>query len=218
MAFMTISVTEVLGVALLAQLVAAGKTAPASDARDSAGFAAVGVKSATRLGLADGLRDAAAAALLNHPLVALAARPKRLFPLQLVRYGVGDGYGRHMDDALMQGLRTDLAVTLFLSSPDDYQGGELVLEDASGEQAYKLPAGAALVYSAGFLHRVAPVTAGERLALIGWIESSIRDAQRRELLLDLELARRELFVRSGKDDAFDRLSRVSSNLLRMWSE
>jgi PKHD-type hydroxylase len=215
---MTISVTEVLDAGLLARIVAASKTAVAQDARDSAGFAAVGVKSASRLVVASDLIDAAAAALLNHPVIAMAARPKRLFPLQLVRYGIGDGYGRHVDDALMQGLRTDLAVTLFLSPPQDYEGGELVLEDTSGEQAYKLPAGAALVYPATFLHRVEPVTAGARLVLVGWIESVIRDAERRELLLDLELARRELFVRSGKDDAFDRLSRVSSNLLRMWSE
>lgn len=116
----------------------------------------------------------------------------------------------------MAGGRTDLSFTVWLSEPDSYQGGELVLESPSGEEAFRLPAGHALVYSSTLLHRVEPVSRGERMVAVGWIESRIRQADQRELLFELDTARRALFARSGKDDVFDLISRSYSNLLRTW--
>jgi PKHD-type hydroxylase len=116
----------------------------------------------------------------------------------------------------MAGGRSDLSFTLWLSDPDRYDGGALVLETAGGEERYRLPAGHALLYPSTLLHRVEPVTGGERLVAVGWIESRIRHEEQRELLFELDTARRALFERSGKDEIFDLISRSYSNLLRHW--
>ena len=107
---------------------------------------------------------------------------------------------------------------LFLTDPADYDGGELVIETMAGEQAIKLPAGAAIVYPATSLHRVEPVTRGERLACVGWVESRVRDPGAREILFDLERARRAIFKGQGKTAEFDLISRATANLLRRWGE
>ena len=129
---------------------------------------------------------------------------------------MGEGYGRHVDNAWMADGRSDLSFTIALADHDGYQGGALVLESSSGEEAFRLPAGHALVYPSTLLHRVEPVTAGERLVAVGWIESRIRHADQRELLFELDTASRALFERSGKDEVFDLISRSYSNLLRRW--
>jgi PKHD-type hydroxylase len=153
-----------------------------------------------------------------HPLVAMAARPKAFGPMLFSRSGPGQGYGSHVDDALMGGLRTDVSFTLFLSDPDSYQGGDLVIETPAGEIPFKLPAGAALVYPSTTLHRVERVTAGTRLVVAGWIRSFVRDPAERELLFDLDTARQSLFKAQGKTVEFDLLSKCLSNLLRRWAE
>ncbi len=107
-----------------------------------------------------------------------------------------------------------MSFTLFLGSPDSYEGGELVLETSSGEEAFKLPAGSVVTYPSTTLHRVAPVTRGARLAAAGWV----RDAGRRELLFDLETARRRLFDREGKTPEGDLLAKCAANLTRMWCD
>ena len=107
-------------------------------------------------------------------------------------------YGVHVDDALMAGMRTDIAFTLFLDAPDTYDGGELVIESAAGDDAIKLPAGAMIVYPATTLHRVAMVTRGQRHVVAGWARSFVRDAAQREILFDLDTARRTIFARDGK--------------------
>lgn len=157
-------------------------------------------------------------ALLAHPLLVSAAQPEHLHGLLFSRSGPGEGYGRHVDNALMAGGRSDLSFTLFLSPPDDYQGGALVLEFPHGEEAIRLGAGDLLVYPSTLLHRVEPVRGGERLACVGWIQSRIRSPERRELLFELDTARRRLFQQQGKDEVFDLLSRSYTNLLRMWAE
>lgn len=160
-------------------------------------------------------------ALGTHPVVALAARPRRLGPIILSRYEPGMGYGAHVDDALMGGeapLRGDLAFTVFLAGPDSYEGGALVLDSPAGERAYRLPAGTMVLYPAGRLHRVEPVTAGVRLAAVGWVQSLVRDAARRELLFELDTARRTLFERHGRSRELDAIAAAVSNLLRMWAE
>jgi len=215
---MALSVADLIDHQLHARVCAELAQAPRRAGRDSAGYAAREVKSSQLLELPPALIKQLSAAIVNHPLIALAARPKKILPPQLVLYAQGQGYGRHMDDALMQGVRTDLALTLFLNEPAQYDGGELVIEDQSGEQAFKLPARAAVLYPATYLHRVESVSSGERIVLITWIESQVRDAAKREMLFDLEQAKRTLYLRTGKDEVFDQLSRTQSNLLRMWLE
>jgi PKHD-type hydroxylase len=161
------------------------------------------------------------AAVLGHDLVRAAALPRTMRPLTFSRYAVGMGYGNHVDDAIMAGdppLRSDISVTLFLAAPEDYDGGELVLDSHGGEDSYKLPAGHVVIYPSTALHRVAPVTRGTRDVAIGWIQSLVRDAAKREILFDLDTTRRSIFGTQGKSADFDRLSRSYSNLLRLWSE
>ena len=156
--------------------------------------------------------------ILGNELFRLAARPKALTPLLLSRYEPGMRYGSHVDDALMHGMRTDVSFTLFLSDPADYAGGELVIESAAGEDSFKLDAGSLVAYPSAALHHVAEVTRGARLAAVGWARSYVRDSAKRELLFDLDTARRKLFEREGKTPEFDLLSKSITNLLRMWAE
>jgi PKHD-type hydroxylase len=118
----------------------------------------------------------------------------------------------------MDGVRTDVSFTLFLAEPADYDGGELVIETSAGEEDIKLPAGHLIAYPSTTLHRVAPVTRGERLVAVGWAQSYVRDLAKREILFDLETARRSLFEQSGKTPEFDVLAKTSANLFRMWAE
>jgi len=130
-------------------------------------------------------------------------------------------YGSHVDDAIMgsaRDFRTDVSFTVFLNDAADYDGGELVVETTGGETEYKLDAGAAIVYPSTSLHRVAPLTRGRREVAVGWAQSLVRDAGRREILFDLEAARREIFREQGKTRSFDLLSKSYSNLLRLWAE
>lgn len=158
------------------------------------------------------------AALERNEVFAAYARPARWSTLMFNRYRPGETYGTHMDDAVMgpEGarVRTDLSFTLFLSDPDSYEGGELTVEGIDGERAVKLPAGALMLYSTGALHRVEPVTSGERLAAVGWIQSAIRRADEREILFDL--AR----VRAGLPEGEARLlvEKAAGNLMRLWAE
>ncbi len=156
--------------------------------------------------------------LLEHDVFALAVRPKQLSALMISRYAAGRSYGTHVDDAMMSGLRSDVSFTVFLNAPADYAGGELVLERPEGEQSFKLEAGDALVYPSTSLHRVNRVDSGARLVAIGWAQSLVRQAERRELLFDLDTARRTLFAKQGKTAEFDLLSKCLSNLLRDWVE
>jgi PKHD-type hydroxylase len=155
---------------------------------------------------------------LKHPLFQAAARPRQIHTVRFNRYSDGMSYGRHTDNALMNGYRSYLSFTLFLSDPSSYEGGELVVEGIDSEQAYKLPAGAMLVYPASSLHRVEPVTSGVRWAAIGWVQSQIRDASQREILFELDTARRSLFNQYGKTNEFDLITKSLNNLVRRWVE
>ncbi len=152
-----------------------------------------------------------------HPVFLSAARPHRISPLIVSRYREGQTYGSHVDDALMGGLRTDLSFTLFLSEPESYDGGALVIEDSFEARAIKLGAGEMILYPSTSLHRVEPVTRGARLAVVGWVQSRVRDAGRREILFDLDRSVAELQA-GGADELLDRLAKTRSNLLRMWAE
>lgn len=192
------------------------------DGSATAGFAARTVKNNTQAAGSDRsvgtIRQFAAERILANEVFRLAVRPKALTPLMFSRYEPGMNYGSHVDDALMQGLRTDVSFTLFLSDPASYDGGELVIETASGEDAIKLDPGALVAYSTTTLHRVNEVTRGERLAVVGWARSFVRDSAQRELLFDLDTARRQIFAREGKTAEFDLISKSAANLMRMWVE
>jgi PKHD-type hydroxylase len=195
---------------------------PWRDGRRTAGPAARKVKANAQADV-DNPRIAALArfvrqALERNEVFAAYARPARWSTLMFNRYGPGETYGMHMDDAVMgpesARVRTDLSFTLFLSDPATYEGGELVVEGVEGERAVKLPAGGLVVYSTGALHRVEPVASGERLAAVGWIQSLVRRADQREILFDLARVRTALAV----GEARLLLDKASGNLMRMWTE
>lgn len=160
-------------------------------------------------------------AVQRHPLFEIAARPSRLSRLLFSRYEPGMRYGAHTDDALMgkgeARLRTDLAFTIFLSDSASYAGGELVVESALGEQDIRLEAGDAILYAAGSIHHVAPVTQGARIAAVGWIQSLVADAARREILFDLSVLRTRLAQTGAGGEELLRLDKSIANLLRMWA-
>ena len=192
------------------------------DGRATAGWAARLVKDNEQADADDNqlkaLRTRIAERILQNEIFQMAVRPKALTPLMISRYKPGKQYGTHVDDALMRGLRTDISFTLFLTEPETYEGGALVVESAAGEQEFKLAAGAMIVYPSTALHRVESVQKGERLAAVGWARSFIRSSEQREILFDLENARRNIFDLHGKTPAFDQLSKCSANLLRMWAD
>ena len=219
---MRIAIANVLDQAELAELKTALDSVRFLDGRATAGYAAREVKDNRQADPLDrnaaALRTLVAEKMLSNELFRLAARPKQLSPILFSRYEHGRKYGSHVDDAIMGGMRADVSFTLFLSDPASYDGGELVIETAAGDEAIKLEAGAMIVYPATSLHRVSEITRGERLAAVGWARSIIRDEAKRELLFDLDTARRRLFAREGKSEDYDLLSKSSANLLRMWAE
>lgn len=157
-------------------------------------------------------------ALNGNEVFASVARPRRFARMLISRYGPGMEYGTHVDDPIMNGHRTDLSFTLFLSDSESYEGGGLVMEDALEERVFRLEPGEMILYPTSALHRVEPVTRGTRLAVVGWVTSWVPQPDRREVLHDLDVAARVLFETQGKTPAFDRLLKAKSNLYRMWAE
>lgn len=162
------------------------------------------------------------AAFARNPVIQSAILPDRIRPPLLARYQGDMTYGDHVDDAVMghgaHRTRSDVSITVFLTEPDTYEGGELVTESASGTQAWKLPAGSAVAYPSTAVHRVDPVLSGTRDVAVTWIQSMVRDPAQREILFDLDRTRRSLFDRDGKTPEFDVLSKTHANLLRRWAD
>lgn len=162
--------------------------------------------------------------LSETPRFLSAALPLHVFPPLFNRYGVGQDFGTHVDNAIRlhrasgKRIRTDLSATLFLSDPSDYDGGELVIEDVYGVQTVKLPAGHMVLYPASSLHRVTPVTRGERVASFFWIQSMVRDDGQRTLLFDLDTATQRVGAESPGSSAAIELAGVYNNLLRRWAD
>ena len=162
--------------------------------------------------------------LERNPLFLSAALPLKIVPPLFNRYEGGETYGDHVDGAIRPvtgtriRVRTDLSATLFLTAPDDYDGGELVVTDTFGTHRVKLPAGDLVLYPGTSLHRVEPVTRGVRLASFFWIESMVREDGQRQLLFDLDAAIRELAATVPENQAVDRLLNVYHNLLRRWAD
>lgn len=193
------------------------------DGKSTAGWHARLVKNNTQLsGGTDALRQLVRVQVTRNDVFASACLPYRYGPMLFSRYAPGMEYGAHVDDALMGSdggrMRSDVSFTVFLTDPENYDGGELVMDTAGGEHAYKLPAGTMVAYPSNTLHRVSPVTRGERLVVASWLQSHVRDPARRETLFDLDSARRAMFETGGKSREFDLVSKAYSNLLRMWAE
>lgn len=171
------------------------------------------------------LRALITAALNQNALFLSAALPKRIFPPLFNRYqGEHNAFGNHIDNAVRhcpvsgQRLRTDLSATVFLSSPESYDGGELVIEDTYGQHAVKLAAGDMVLYPGSSLHRVEPVTRGARLAAFFWIESLVRETDRRKLLFEMDMAILQLRSTQGDMSPVVNLTGCYHNLLRQWAE
>lgn len=193
------------------------------DGKKTAGWNARGVKNNQQLKaddpIAAALKKQTQEALNQNTLFQATVRPKTIHTLLFSRYEVGMSYGPHTDNAMMAGRwRSDVSFTIFLTSPDTYAGGDLVIEGASHEQKFRLEAGRAIAYPSSTLHRVDPLTKGSRWAIVGWAQSWIRDPANREILFDLDTARRAIFNEQGKSQEFDLISKSMTNLLRRWAE
>lgn len=164
------------------------------------------------------------AALERHPLFVSAALPRHVLPPLFNRYEGGGHYGNHVDGAIQRDAtnqlrtRTDVSVTLFLSEPGEYDGGELIVEDTYGTHEVKLPAGDAILYPATSLHRVEPVTRGLRLAAVTWVQSMVRDDWRRSMLFNLDMTILRLRQKIGDSEELVTLTSHYHNLLRQWAD
>lgn len=160
--------------------------------------------------------------LARHPVYRGGALPLHAATPLYIRYQAGMEYGEHLDDPIMGTggvmYRSDVAVTVFLSAPGEYDGGELMIRGASGAQSVKLPAGDAVLYPAGTIHHVSPVRRGERLVAVTWVQSVVRDPARRELLYGLNLARERLLQSAPDAEETAQVNAAYLNLIRMWSE
>ena len=171
-----------------------------------------------------GLGDEVLAALEGNPLFVSSALPRKVFPPLFNRYSEGQNFGTHVDNAIRQvtgtehRVRTDLSATLFFSEPNEYEGGELVIEDNYGVQQVKLRAGSMILYPASSLHHVTPVTSGTRTASFFWIQSMVRDDGQRTLLFDLDSSIQRLTQTVPDDPAIVQLTGVYHNLLRRWAD
>lgn len=224
---MLVHVANVLDASTLASITTALAAADWVDGRETVGAQGAQVKRNQQLGDASSLRAELGArvsrALHQHPLFHAAALPARMLPPRFNRYQGGGQYGFHVDGAVMalpQGgqLRSDIACTVFLSEPGDYDGGELIVSDTYGEHEVKLPAGDAIVYPASSLHRVAPVTRGARIASFFWIQSLVPDPSLRQLLLEMDTSIQKLTAEGADSAALLQLTGVYHNLLRRWSQ
>lgn len=220
---MVISIPAVLDAAALTTVRTALEGAQWEDGKATAGLAARQVKNNLQLpSTSDAYKRLAPLileALVGNELVQAVAMPLAIRPLLISRYRTGMSYGWHVDNAVIgqPPIRSDLSFTLFLSNPGDYEGGELVLEQAGGEQRCKLEAGSAVLYYSTLQHRVDPVRSGERTVAVGWMQSLCSDARVREALFDLYRVLRALYGQEGKSEQFNLVGKIHANLLRAFA-
>ncbi len=223
---MLLEIAEVLNAAQIARIRELVAAAGFADGRSSAGRAAARVKHNEEMSA-----GAAAQQLLNRIIMASVAEraqfrsfalPHRMADFIVARYRPGMTYGDHVDDPIMGSagprFRTDVSMTIFLNDPADYDGGELVVRTPFGDRRVKLVAGSAVVYPSASVHHVDPVSRGERLVALTWMQSYVRDAARRELLFELDQAREHLLASAPDADTTKYVDRCYANLLRMWAE
>lgn len=200
--------------------------APFVDGKLSAGHAARRIKNNQEVDRSarelEQLNNLIMGKLVQHPIYRSAALPVRVAAPYYARYNAGMQYGDHVDDPIMgangQIYRSDLSITIFLSEPSGYTGGELMINTSFGEQAIKYPAGDAVLYSAATRHRVAEVTQGERLVAVTWVQSLVRDSNQRELLHELNGVRERLLASAPESEDAKQVNKTYVNLVRMWGD
>ena len=223
---MLVTIPEVLtkdDISVIQDLIA---TANFHDGRTSAGSEAVAVKNNQEMSISEiemqRLNNLVMGKLVQNPTYIAAAFAKKIAAPFYAKYTEGMFYGNHIDDPVMgppnQRYRTDISITIFLNEPEEYDGGELVISTTFGEQKIKLSAGNAVLYPSSSTHQVAEVTRGERLVAVTWLQSTIRDAAKREILYNLSQARETLIKKSPDSIELEQLSNSYVNLLRMWSD
>jgi len=196
------------------------------DGSSSAGNEAIRVKNNQEMIISEiepqRLNNLVMGKLVQNPDYIAAAFAAKIAAPYYAKYTEGMYYGYHVDDPVMgpanQRYRTDISITIFLNEPDAYDGGELVIKTAFGEQKVKLNAGDAVLYPSSSTHRVAEVTRGERLVAVTWLQSTVRDPAKREILYNLSQARETLIQKSPDSKELELLSNSYVNLLRMWSD
>ena len=225
---MLITIPRVLSEEEVATCLAQLASAAWADGRDSAGYLSQAVKNNAQLAdndpTARQLGDMILRRLEKNALFFAAALPLKVLPPLFNRYAGEQAYGRHIDGAIRpvagtpHRVRTDLSATLFLSAPDSYDGGELVIQDTLGERSVKLASGDLFLYPASSVHRVTPVTRGVRLAAFFWIQSMVRDATQRSILFALDSSIQRLAKDVPAHAALVELAGVYHNLLRAWAD
>lgn len=227
---MLLPIPDVLTPEQVAQALAKLDAADWADGRITAGYQSAKAKDNAQLP-----EDSPAArelgalvldALSRNSTFFSAALPKRIYPPLFNRYSGGQSFGYHVDNAIrydrsrggVDAVRTDLSATLFLSSPDEYDGGELIIEDTFGTHSVKLPAGHMVLYPGTSLHKVTPVTRGARLASFFWMQSMVRDDGQRRLMFELDVSIRRLTQDVPAHPALVQLTGVYHNLLRQWAD
>lgn len=225
---MLLHIPEVLDSNQVARMRSALEAADWADGRETVGAQGAKVKHNLQLPDASPLREQLGQqvmeALARHPLYHAATLPQQTLPPRFNRYEDGGQYGFHVDGAVMAmpggagQLRSDISCTLFLSEPDSYDGGELIVSDTYGEHDVKLPAGDLVIYPSSSLHRVEAVTRGTRLAAFFWVQSLIRDDSQRGLLFELDASIQRLTESDADAAAVLQLTGIYHNLLRQWAE
>ena len=194
------------------------------DGKKTAGWSAKTVKHNTQLdakaAYGKDLKEVVREALKRNLTFQAGVKPKVIHSMMFSRYETGMSYGTHVDNAVMGSsfLRSDVSLTVFLNAPSEYEGGELVIEEVNQNRLIKLDAGSVITYPSSTLHRVAPVTKGVRLVAVAWVQSLVRDPAKREILFELDQARRSIFDQHGKCKEFNWITKSYTNLLRQWSE
>jgi PKHD-type hydroxylase len=225
---MLITIPDVLTPEQVGQMRAKLDTANWVDGKVTAGYQAQRVKENQQLAegspLAMELGEVVLGGLARSPLFMSAALPLRVFPPMFNRYAGGGQFGTHVDTAIRQlvttgqRIRTDVSATLFLTPPEQYDGGELIVEDTYGTHSVKLPAGHMVLYPATSLHRVEPVTRGARVSSFFWVQSMIRTDADRVMLLELDTAIQRLAVEVPGSPVGVQLTGIYHNFLRRWAE
>ncbi len=223
---MLIRIPQVIGHAQLERVLQLLSQARFVNGKLSAGMSASRVKNNEEVAaddpLINELNELVMGNLVRLPIYKHAALAERVAVPYYARYVTGMAYGDHIDDPVMgagkQRYRSDVSITVFLNAPQDYDGGELVIRTAFGEQTVKYAAGDAVMYPSSSRHRVAEVTRGQRLVAVTWAQSLIRDPSKRELLFELSRARETLLRRAPEADETKQIDYAYVNLVRMWSE
>ena len=221
---MLVQIKHILGKKEIQQVQSLLKDAEFRDGRLSAGDVAKNVKNNEELNneqLITELNQIVMNNLVRHPQYQRAALPHRIATPFYSRYQVGMQYGEHLDDPIMgkgERYRSDIAITIFLNSPEEYKGGELIIQSPYGDHTIKYPAGDAVLYPATTHHRVTPLTSGDRYVAVTWVQSLIRSNEKRNLLYQLSKTREKMLRKNPDSDDTKRIDNVYVNLVRIWSD